>query len=136
MVQVQGIGKFYRSGRRQVEALCDISCTAEGGSALAVVGKSGSGKTTLLNCIGGLERPDRGKVTCLGQDIHALPRRSLSLFQRQHLGFVFQFGNLLSYLTVYENIGFPLALNGVTRKESNDRSHQAQACPRTCPPQQ
>jgi putative ABC transport system ATP-binding protein len=57
----------------------------------------------------------------LGQDIHALSRRSLSLFQRQHLGFVFQFGNLLSYLTVYENIGFPLALNGVTGKESDER---------------
>jgi putative ABC transport system ATP-binding protein len=88
---------------------------------LAVVGKSGSGKTTLLNCIGGLERPDRGTVTCLGQDIHALSRRSLSLFQRQHLGFVFQFGNLLSYLTVYENIDFPLALNGVPRRERDGR---------------
>jgi ABC-type lipoprotein export system ATPase subunit len=121
LVRVQGVGKIYQSGRRQVEALCDISCTVEGGSALAVVGKSGSGKTTLLNCIGGLERPDQGSITCLGHDIHALSRRSLSLFQRQHLGFVFQFGNLLSYLTVYENIGFPLALNGIIGKESDER---------------
>ena len=121
MVQVLGVGKIYRSGRRQVEALCNVSCAVERGATLAVVGKSGSGKTTLLNCIGGLERPDQGSVTCLGLDIHALSRRSLSLFQRQHLGFVFQFGNLLSYLTVYENIVFPLALNGVPRKERAGR---------------
>jgi ABC-type lipoprotein export system ATPase subunit len=121
LVEILGVGKIYRSGRRQVEALCDVCCTVERGTALAVVGKSGSGKTTLLNCIGGLERPDRGTVTCLGQDIHALSRRSLSLFQRQHLGFVFQFGNLLSYLTVYENIDFPLALNGVPGKERDGR---------------
>jgi putative ABC transport system ATP-binding protein len=121
LVRVQGVGKIYQSGRRRVEALCNVSCAVEEGSALAVVGKSGSGKTTLLNCIGGLERPDQGSIICLGHDIHALSRRSLSLFQRQHLGFVFQFGNLLSYLTVYENIGFPLALNGVTGKESDER---------------
>jgi ABC-type lipoprotein export system ATPase subunit len=121
LVRIQSVGKIYRSGRRQVEALRDVSCAVERGTALAVVGKSGSGKTTLLNCIGGLERPDRGTVTCLGQDIHALSRRSLSLFQRQHLGFVFQFGNLLSYLTVYENIDFPLSLNSVPRKERDGR---------------
>ncbi len=121
MVQSQGVSKIYRSGRRQVGALCDVSFTVEEGSALAVVGKSGSGKTTLLNCIGGLERPDQGQITCLGQDIHALSRRSLSLFQRQHLGFVFQFGNLLSYLTVHENVGFPLALNGIARQERDKR---------------
>lgn len=121
MIRVQNLGKAFRSGRRQVEALDGISCSVGQGEALAVVGKSGSGKTTLLNCIGGLERPDNGSVTCLDVDVHELSRRDLSMFQRAHLGFVFQFGNLLSYLTVYENIEFPLALNGVPRRERDKR---------------
>lgn len=121
MIRVQGLGKAFRSGRRQVEALDGVDCNVEQGEALAVVGKSGSGKTTLLNCIGGLERPDSGSVTCLGVTIHELSRHALSMFQREHLGFVFQFGNLLSYLTVHENIEFPLALNRVPRRERDLR---------------
>lgn len=121
MIRVQEIGKAYRSGRRQVEALDEVSCTVQQGETLAVVGKSGSGKTTLLNCIGGLERPDSGRIACLGENIHELSRCALSMFQREHLGFVFQFGNLLSYLTVHENIEFPLALNRVPRRERDLR---------------
>jgi putative ABC transport system ATP-binding protein len=121
LIRVQEIGKAYRSGRRQVEALDEVSCTVQQGETLAVVGKSGSGKTTLLNCIGGLERPDSGRIACLGENIHELSRRALSMFQREHLGFVFQFGNLLSYLTVHENIEFPLALNRVPRRERDLR---------------
>ncbi|UCH38633.1 MAG: ABC transporter ATP-binding protein [Gammaproteobacteria bacterium] len=121
MIRVQNLGKDFRSGRRQVEALDGVSFNVEPGEALAVVGKSGSGKTTLLNCIGGLERPDRGSVASLGVNLHELSRHALSMFQREHLGFVFQFGNLLSYLTVYENIEFPLALNGIPRQERDLR---------------
>ncbi len=121
MIRVRQVSKNYLSGRRRVAALCSVDCTVDQGAALAVVGKSGSGKTTLLNCIGGLEVPDHGTITCLGTDIHKLSLRSLSLFQRQHLGFVFQFGNLLSYLTVYENVEFPLALNGIARKKRHRR---------------
>ena len=87
----------------------------------AVIGKSGSGKSTLLNCIGGLEPPDRGRITCFGTPIYSLGARELSLFQRRHVGFVFQRGNLLSYLTVAENIGFPLTLNGVRGNERSKR---------------
>lgn len=121
MIRVQRLNKVYRSGRRKVIALEGVNCTVEPGEALAVVGKSGSGKTTLLNCVGGLERPDSGSVDCLGVNIHQLSLRALSMFQREHLGFVFQFGNLLSYLTVHENIEFPLALNGVPRTERSLR---------------
>jgi putative ABC transport system ATP-binding protein len=93
----------------------------ETGKIAAVVGKSGSGKTTLLNCIGGLERPEKGVVSCFGTDIYALSTKNLSLFQRKNIGFVFQYGNLLSYLTVFENIALPLRLNGIEGKQKELR---------------
>ncbi len=113
MVRVEDLQKSYTSGRGHVRVLAGISFSVGKGEVVILSGKSGSGKTTLLNCMGGLERPDRGRVTCLGVDIHALTGRNLSLFLRKHLGFVFQFGNLISYLTVAENIDLPLTLNGI-----------------------
>jgi putative ABC transport system ATP-binding protein len=83
---------------------------------VALFGKSGSGKTTLLYCIGGLERPESGIVKCFDIDIHSLSEKALCLFQRKNLGFVFQHGNLFNYLTIFENIAFPLELNGFERK--------------------
>jgi ABC-type lipoprotein export system ATPase subunit len=117
MIQTNSISKTYRSGRGTIQALSDVSISIPGGATLAVAGKSGSGKTTLLNCIGGLERPDNGNVNCFGVDIHTLSRRELSYFQRRNMGFVFQFGNLLSYLTVFENISFPLVLNNMEKEK-------------------
>lgn len=111
MIQTCGISKKYRSGRGTVQALSDVSLYVREAASLALVGKSGSGKTTLLNCIGGLEKPDRGSVNCLGVDVLSLSGRELAHFQRRRMGFLFQSGNLLSYLTVFENIAFPLALN-------------------------
>ncbi len=102
-------------------ALNKVSFVIESSGFAAVMGKSGSGKSTLLNCIGGLEIPDKGDINCFGTQIHMLNNRELSLFQRRHLGFVFQRGNLLSYLTVAENIGFPLTLNRVTGKARSKR---------------
>ena len=115
MIQLEGISKEYRSGRGRVLALSDVSFTIEKNSTVAVFGKSGSGKTTLLYCIGGLERPENGKVTFFGVDIHSLSEKALCLFQRKNVGFVFQHGNLFTYLTVFENIAFSLELNGFQR---------------------
>jgi len=111
MIQLNSITKEFRSGRGYVQAIRDVSFVIKTGDAVAITGKSGSGKTTLLTCIGGLERPEEGNVISFDSDIYALSARDLSLFQRRHIGFVFQHGNLLSYLTVYENIAFPLILN-------------------------
>lgn len=121
MIQLEGISKEYRSGRGIVKALTNISLGIEMESTVVVIGKSGSGKTTLLNCMGGLERPDSGKVSCFGTDITSLSNEALCLFQRRKVGFIFQHGNLLSYLTVLENIAFPLTLNGVEGKKKAKR---------------
>lgn len=121
MIEVKHISKQYRSGRGIVRALADVSFTLDGGKTLAVVGKSGSGKSTLLRVVGGLEQPDAGTVACFGVDICSLSGSRLSRFLREQVGFVFQYGNLLSYLTVSENIGFPLALMGISVKEQKKR---------------
>ena len=117
MIEVKRISKKFSSGRGVVQALLDVDLRLEGGTATAIVGKSGSGKTTLLNIIGGLEQPDTGCVSCFGVKINALSKKELSLFLRRNIGFVFQHGNLLSYLSVFDNIAFPLALNGMEKKE-------------------
>ena len=114
MITLIGVTKTFRSGRGRVDALVDVSMEVSTGGFAAIMGKSGSGKSTLLNCIGGLELPDQGEVCCFDTPINRLVPSRLSMFQRRHLGFVFQRGNLLSYLTVAENIGLPLTLNGVT----------------------
>ena len=119
MITVDNISKSFFSGRKKIQVLSDISFELERGKILTVIGKSGSGKTTLLNCIGGLEFPDSGRISCLGMDIHSLSKKRLCHFQRNKLGFVFQTGNLLSYLTVFENVVFPLILNGYTKKDRN-----------------
>ncbi len=116
MIQMKGVTKTFASGRGIITALKKVSLSIDTGRFVAITGKSGSGKSTLLNCLGGLEPPDEGSIRCFGTPIYSLQRRQLSLFQRHHMGFVFQRGNLLSYLTVEENIGLPLALNGITGK--------------------
>lgn len=121
MLDVIDISKQYLSGRGHVQALAGISLRVEKGANLALVGKSGSGKTTLMNCIGGIEKPDTGKVIIDGCEIQELSERKRCLFQRRNIGFVFQHGNLLSFMTAAENIAFPLNLNGVDVRSRNRR---------------
>lgn len=121
MLEVVDISKQYLSGRGHVQALKSISLRMEKNANLALVGKSGSGKTTLMHCIGGIERPDAGKVMIDGYDIQSLSEKALCLFQRRNIGFVFQHGNLLSFMTAAENIAFPLNLNGVDTRSRNRR---------------
>lgn len=118
------MSKQFRSGRGLVTALDDISLRIEDRSTVVLFGKSGSGKTTLLNCIGGLDKPETGRVTLFGIDIHALSEKRLCLFRRSNIGFIFQHSNLLNYLSVFQNIAFPLELNMFDNGEIKKRVYE------------
>ncbi len=113
MIKIQGLCKKFTSGRGHISALSDISFSLDQGRGLMLMGKSGSGKTTLLYCLGTLEMPDSGSIFYKDTEICGLSLRQRALFRRREVGFVFQGGNLLPWLTVAENLQFPLELNGI-----------------------
>ncbi len=112
VLRTENLKKYYGSGDNQVKALDGISLSVEQGEFLAVVGTSGSGKSTLLHMLGGLDRPTSGEVYVDGKDISGLKDDALCIFRRRKLGFVFQSYNLVPVLNVYENIVFPIELDG------------------------
>ena len=100
--------KAYPVGNIQIEVLKNVDVSIEKGRFTVISGDSGSGKTTLLNVIGGIDRPTSGKVVVLGEDLNAQDEDSLAAFRCSKIGFVFQSYNLISTLTVAENVGFPM----------------------------
>ena len=111
LLEVKNLSKTYGQGEAAVHALRGATFTVPKGEFVAVVGESGSGKSTLLNLIGGLETPTEGKVLIDGKDIFAMKDRSLTVFRRRNIGFVFQSFNLIPELTVEQNILFPVLLD-------------------------
>jgi putative ABC transport system ATP-binding protein len=104
-------------GRQRVEVLRDIDLAVEQGEFLALMGPSGSGKTTLLNLIGGLDKPDRGTITVAGERLDTLSSGKLTQWRARHVGFIFQFYNLLPVLTAERNVEVPLLLTKLSAKE-------------------
>jgi len=100
--------KAYRVGNAQIDALKNVDVNIGKGRFIVISGDSGSGKTTLLNIIGGIDRPTSGKIVVLGEDLNAQDEDSLATFRCSNIGFVFQSYNLVSTLTVAENVGFPM----------------------------
>jgi putative ABC transport system ATP-binding protein len=111
MVQVSGLSRTFKQGEGTQKVLHELSFSLQKGEIVALLGRSGSGKSTLLNLLSGIDLPDAGSIEIAHQELTALKEPNLTLFRRQHIGFIFQFFNLLAGLTVIENIALSLELN-------------------------
>ncbi len=112
ILAVAGIGKSYAEGHQRRTVLADIGFEVARGECIALVGQSGSGKSTLLNLLAGIDKPDTGDVEIMGRSVAAMGEPELTLLRRARIGFIYQFFNLIPTLTVAENVGLPLELNG------------------------
>jgi putative ABC transport system ATP-binding protein len=111
-VKLDGLFKSYREAGREHVVLGGVDAVVRRGERVAILGPSGSGKSTILNIVSGIDLPDRGRVEIDGVDLTALSEHERTLFRRRHLGFIFQFFNLLPTLTVMENLLLPVELKG------------------------
>ena len=120
IIEITDIHKSFGT----LEVLKGVNLCVRQGEIVAIIGKSGAGKTTLLQIIGTLERPDYGTVRIDGQDVFALSEKQLSTFRNRHIGFIFQFHQLLPEFTALENVMLPALIAGEPRRESRQRAAQ------------
>jgi putative ABC transport system ATP-binding protein len=121
LIQLADVTKSYRRDAIDIPVLSNLSLSVPEGEFLALMGPSGSGKTTLLNLIAGIDRPNTGQVVVGGVDIGLMGESPLAKWRARHIGFIFQFYNLLPVLTAYENVELPLVLTSLSKKEK--RAH-------------
>ena len=121
LVEIRNLAKSYTRGGQAVPVLSDITLDIESGDFIALMGPSGSGKTTLLNLIAGIDKPDAGSLRVASVDIAALSEAELADWRAAHVGFIFQFYNLMPVLTAYENVELPLMLAPLARAERRAR---------------
>ena len=122
IVLVENVYKSYRRGSQEIAVLQGITLAIEEGSFVALMGPSGSGKTTLLNLIAGIDQPDQGRLFVAGTDITGLGELDLARWRAHHVGFVFQFYNLLPVLSGLENVELPLLLRDLNRRERREHA--------------
>ncbi|MFQ3534703.1 MAG: ABC transporter ATP-binding protein [Aggregatilineales bacterium] len=122
IVRLRNLSKAYEEGGAQRTILHALDADLYTGDFIVLLGKSGSGKSTLLNLIGGLDVPSSGEIWISDTKITALDERALTLFRRDHIGFVFQFFNLIPTLTALENVSLPFELQGKPRRHSEQRA--------------
>jgi putative ABC transport system ATP-binding protein len=141
LVRLSNIDKTFRRGAEDIRVLSNLSLEIEEGEFLALMGPSGSGKSTLLNLLAGLDRPSKGVLEVAGERIDSLSRRQLAQWRSRHVGFVFQFYNLLPVLSAERNVELPLLLTNLSRTERKRHvataleivglTHRARHTPRT-----
>ena len=124
IVLCEDVAKTYQQGKVQVPALQQIRLNVETGGFIALAGPSGSGKTTLLNLIGGLDRPDTGRIVVSGQDYSLLSSAQMADLRLHRIGFIFQSYNLIPVLSAVENVEYVMLLQGVKTTERRRRAEQ------------
>jgi putative ABC transport system ATP-binding protein len=127
MIELRHVSKSYQRGGQKVPVLHDLNLVVQTGDFLALMGPSGSGKSTLLNLIAGIDQPDEGEIIIDGRDIAKLSESQLARWRAEHVGFIFQFYNLIPVLTAFENVALPLQLSRVSESEKKTRVTQALA---------
>ena len=125
LVKLRDIARDYQRGRETIHVLDGIDLDIEQGDFVALMGPSGSGKTTLLNLIGGIDQPTRGTIEVAGTRLDGLSARALADFRAVHIGFVFQFYNLLPVLTAERNVELPLLLTPLSRTRRRENARVA-----------
>jgi putative ABC transport system ATP-binding protein len=125
IVEIEGLDKAYRRGDQVIPVLTGITLQIAAGDFLALMGPSGSGKSTLLNLIAGIDRADAGSIRVAGADITRLSEAELARWRAGHVGFIFQFYNLIPVLTALENVELPLHLTSLSRRERRNHAEAA-----------
>ena len=121
LVTVRGLSKYYTRGDQLIPVLLGIDLDVYAGDYIALMGPSGSGKSTLLNLIAGIDKPSAGQIHVAGVDIARLSDADLAAWRAAHVGFIFQFYNLMPVLSAFENIELPLLLTGLSRRDRRER---------------
>ncbi|MGH7829810.1 MAG: ABC transporter ATP-binding protein [Candidatus Binatia bacterium] len=125
LIEIRNVYKSYHRNSLEIPVLRDISLTIPEGEFLAFMGPSGSGKTTLLNLIAGIDKPTRGRILVAGTDVTALDETDLARWRARHIGFIFQFYNLIPVLTALENVELPLLLTPLSKGKRREHAETA-----------
>lgn len=125
LITVQAISKSYQRGIEKIQVLDRLSLSINRGEFVALMGPSGSGKTTLLNLIAGIDIPDEGNLSVNGAELARMRESELAAWRATHVGFVFQFYNLIPVLTAIENVALPLSIFSMSKQEREERARFA-----------